>query len=402
MRGRNLKKSLLTCLAAGILTAANLIPAVPAAAAESRAEDKKQQVQIAKNAVSAILMDAATGQILFEKNSHEKLPPASITKIMTMLLVMEALESGKVKLTDKIRTSERAASMGGSQVYLEPGEEMTLEDMMKAIALGSANDASVAVAEHLAGSEEEFVRLMNERAEQLGMKNTHFSNCNGLPVENHYTSAHDIAVMSRELLKHELILKWTSMYQDYLRKETEKPFWLVNTNKLVRFYQGVDGLKTGFTQESKYCLSATAKRGDFRVIAVVLGEPTSPTRNAEIAGMFDWAFANYFSEPIYKKGEIVQQAQVDKGSPGTIPLLAQDTIGILMKKGEKKDAFTYRVEYVPVKAPVQKGTVVGHVVIYKNGQETARSNIVAGQDVEKAGFGTIFKRTYGNWLRLGG
>nr|WP_231705904.1 D-alanyl-D-alanine carboxypeptidase family protein [Effusibacillus lacus] len=357
---------------------------------------------MAKNAVSAILMDAATGQILFEKNSHEKLPPASITKIMTMLLVMEALESGKVKLTDKIRTSERAASMGGSQVYLEPGEEMTLEDMMKAIALGSANDASVAVAEHLAGSEEEFVRLMNERAEQLGMKNTHFSNCNGLPVENHYTSAHDIAVMSRELLKHELILKWTSMYQDYLRKETEKPFWLVNTNKLVRFYQGVDGLKTGFTQESKYCLSATAKRGDFRVIAVVLGEPTSPTRNAEIAGMFDWAFANYFSEPIYKKGEIVQQAQVDKGSPGTIPLLAQDTIGILMKKGEKKDAFTYRVEYVPVKAPVQKGTVVGHVVIYKNGQETARSNIVAGQDVEKAGFGTIFKRTYGNWLRLGG
>lgn len=214
------KKLILTVLSVGIFTGSCLLPSHFAYAAEVKSDNK--QVQIAKQAVSAVVMDAATGQLLFEKNGHEKLPPASVTKIMTMLLVMEAVESGKVKLTDKIRTSEYAASMGGSQIYLEPGEEMTLEQMMKGIALGSANDASVAVAEHLAGSEEEFVRLMNERAQELGMKNTHFSNCNGLPVQNHYTSAYDIAIMSRELVKHETVLKWTSLFQDYLRQDSEK------------------------------------------------------------------------------------------------------------------------------------------------------------------------------------
>lgn len=404
MWGRGLKKAALAGITAGMMAGSSLLPVFPigaAFAAESKPDDKKGQIQIAGQAVSAVVMDAATGQVLFEKNAHEKLPPASITKIMTMLLVMEALESGKVKLTDKIRTSERAASMGGSQIFLEPGEEMTLEDMMKGIALGSANDASVAVAEHLAGSEEEFVRLMNERAVQLGLKNTHFSNCNGLPVENHYTSAYDVAVMSRELLKHEAVLKWTSMYQDYLRKDTENPFWLVNTNKLVRFYQGVDGLKTGFTQESKYCLSATAKRGDFRVIAVVMGEPTSPVRNAEIAGMLDWAFANFRSETLFKKGQVVQYAKIDKGKPAEIPMMAGDTTGILMKKGEKKDAYTRKIEILPVRAPVAKGTVVGHIVILKNGQEVARTPVLAGLDAEKAGFGDMFKRTMNLWLRLG-
>lgn len=401
MWGKVLKKTLLAGLAAGVIAGSAVFPAASALAAEKKADDKNGQAQIAKQAVSAVVMDAATGQVLFEKNGYEKLPPASITKVMTMLLVMEAIESGKIKLTDKIRTSERAASMGGSQIFLEPGEEMTLEEMLKGIALGSANDASVAVAEHLAGSEEEFVRLMNERAQELGLKNTHFSNCNGLPIENHYTSAHDIAVMSRELLKHEPILKWTSLYQDYLRKDSEKPFWLVNTNKLVRFYPGVDGLKTGFTNQSRYCLSATAKRGEFRVIAVVMGEPTSPTRNTEIAGMLDWAFANFYSEAIYKKGQVVQQGRVDKGDPASIPMVAADTVGILMKKGEKKDSFTQKVEYLPNRAPLKKGDVVGHVVVYRNGQEVGRTAILAGQDTEKAGFGTMFKRTVDNWLRFG-
>ncbi|MFC4767284.1 D-alanyl-D-alanine carboxypeptidase family protein [Effusibacillus consociatus] len=396
-----MKRTVLAGLAACVVAGAALLPVTSARAADMKPDDGKGQVQIAKQAASAIVMDAATGQVLFEKNSHEKLPPASITKIMTMLLVMEALESGKVKLSDKIRTSERAASMGGSQIFLEPGEEMTLEDMMKGIALGSANDASVAVAEHLAGSEEEFVRLMNQRAQELGLKNTHFSNCNGLPVENHYTSAYDIAVMSRELLKHEPVLKWTAMYQDYLRKDTERPFWLVNTNKLVRFYQGVDGLKTGFTNESKYCLSATAKRGEFRVIAVVMGEPTSPQRNADIAGMFDWAFANFYSEPIYKKGQVVQLGRIDKGYPAVIPMIAGDTVGILMKKGEKKDSFTQKVEFLPVRAPLKKGDVVGHVVVYKNGLEIGRTEILAAQDVDKAGVASMFKRTMASWLRLG-
>ncbi|WP_018131916.1 D-alanyl-D-alanine carboxypeptidase family protein [Effusibacillus pohliae] len=400
MWGRAFKRTVLAGLAAGVVAGACLLPVASARATETK-PDEKSQVQIAKQAVSAIVMDAATGQVLFEKNAHDRLPPASITKIMTMLLVMEAIEAGKVKLTDHIRTSERAASMGGSQIFLEPGEEMTLEDMMKGIALGSANDASVAVAEHLAGSEEEFVRLMNQRAQELGLKDTHFSNCNGLPVENHYTSAYDVAVMSRELLKHEGILKWTSMYQDYLRKDTDKPFWLVNTNKLVRFYPGVDGLKTGFTSESRYCLSATAKRGEFRVIAVVMGEPTSPTRNAEIAGMFDWAFANFYSEAIYKKGQVVQPGRIDKAVPREIPLIAGDTVGILLKKGEKKDAYTKQIELLPVKPPLKKGDVVGHIILCKNGQEIARSPILAGQDAERAGYGTMLKRTFDSWLKFG-
>jgi D-alanyl-D-alanine carboxypeptidase (penicillin-binding protein 5/6) len=259
------------------------------------AEKKPEQVQVelAKQAVSAVLMDAATGTVLFEKNSHEKLPPASVTKVMTMLLIMEAVADGKVNWQDKIRTSEHAASMGGSQIFLEPGEEMTLEEMMKGIAVASANDAAVAVAEHLAGSEETFVQMMNERAKQLGCVDTHFSNVNGLPTENHYTSAHDLAIMSRELLKHEEVVKYTSIFQDYLRKGSEKPFWLVNTNKLVRFYEGMDGLKTGFTAEARYCLAATAKRNGMRLVAVVMGEPTSQIRNGEISSMMDFGFANY-------------------------------------------------------------------------------------------------------------
>lgn len=229
---------------------------------------------LAPQARAAVVMDFATGKVLYEKDAHEKLPMASITKIMTMLLTMEAIDSGRLKYTDKIRTSEYASSMGGSQIFLEPGETMTVNDLLKGIAIASANDACVAIAEHLSGSESAFVEQMNERARQLGMDDTHFVNCNGLPAPNHYCSAHDIALMSRELLKHPDITRYTSVYSDYLRKDTDHPLWLVNTNKLVRFYDGVDGLKTGFTAEAKYCLSATAKRPDgFRVIAVVMGEP---------------------------------------------------------------------------------------------------------------------------------
>jgi D-alanyl-D-alanine carboxypeptidase (penicillin-binding protein 5/6) len=401
MWGRVFKGTIASGLVAGLMAGSMAWPASHAMAAEHKQQESKGQVQIAKQAAAAVVMDAATGTVLYEKNSHDKLPPASITKIMTMLLTMEAIDSEKAKLTDKIRTSERAASMGGSQIYLEPGEEMSLEEMLKAIALGSANDASVAVAEHLAGSEEEFVRLMNERAQELGMKDSHFVNCNGLPTDNHYSSAYDVAIMSRELLKHEMILKWTSMYQDYLRKDSEKPFWLVNTNKLVRFYTGVDGLKTGFTGESKYCLSATAKRGSFRVISVVMGEPTSAVRNMEIAGMLDWAFANFDSQAIYKKGQVIQNVHVNKGFTESVPLIAKDTVGILTKKGEKKDAYTQKTELLPIQAPIQKGTVVGHVIILNGGKEISRTEVIVEEDVAKAGLGTMFKRTLRNWLRLG-
>lgn len=253
---------------------------------------------------------------------------------MTMLLVMEALDQGKIKMTDKVRTSEYAASMGGSQIFLEPGEEMTVQDMMKGIAMASGNDASVAMAEKLAGSEQAFVQMMNDRAGQLGMKNTHFVNCNGLPADNHYSSANDIALMSRELLKHEEITQFTGTYQDYLRKDTAKPFWLVNTNKLVRFYSGADGLKTGYTSEAKFCLSATAKRDNFRIITVVMGEPNTKTRNAEVSNLFDYAFSQYMSYPIYKTGDSIGELKISKGEQSVMPLTAKHSYSMLLKKGE--------------------------------------------------------------------
>lgn len=267
---------------------------------------------LAPSARSAIVMDADSGTVIYEKNSHDKLPPASITKIMTMLLTMEALKDGKIKLADKVRTSVYAASMGGSQIFLEPGEEMTVNDMLKGIAMASGNDASVAIAEKLGGTEAEFVAMMNAKAAQLGLKDTHFANCNGLPAADHYSSAHDIAVMSRELLKYGDITKYTGQYQDYLRKDSAKPFWLVNTNKLVRFYDGADGLKTGYTTEAKYCLSATAVRDGMRVVAVVMGEPNTKTRNAEVSGLLDYSFAQYANYPILKKGESMGMLTIEK------------------------------------------------------------------------------------------
>lgn len=223
-------------------------------------ESQSKTPELAHEAKSAVLIERDTGKILYDKNSHEKLPPASMTKVMTMLLIMEALDEGKMKMTDKVRTSEFAASMGGSQIFLEPGEEMTVEEMLKGIAIGSGNDASVAMAEHIAGSEEEFVKRMNEKAAELGLKNTSFQNTTGLPKEGHYSTAYDMAVMAKELLKYDKITKFTGTYEDYLRENTDKKFWLVNTNRLIKFYPGVDGVKTGFTNEAKYCLTASAKK----------------------------------------------------------------------------------------------------------------------------------------------
>ncbi|MDA5106942.1 D-alanyl-D-alanine carboxypeptidase [Brevibacillus sp. LEMMJ03] len=364
------------------------------AANEKPAPDQKE-MNFAPRATSAILMEADTGTVLFEKNAHEKLPPASITKVMTLLLIMEALDRGEIKLTDKVRTSERAASMGGSQIFLQPGEEMTVDDMIKGIAIASGNDASVAMAEHLGGTEEAFVARMNERAKQLGMKNTHFVNSNGLPAPDHYSSAMDIAIMSRELLKHELITKYTGTYQDYLRKDSDNPFWLVNTNRLVRFYEGVDGLKTGYTSEAKYCLTATAKRNNMRVIAVVMGEPDTKTRNAEVSTLFTYAFTHFQVQPVYKKGEVVQPITVDKGKHPQVNVITPQAVSLLMKRGESPDHFTREVVLNPtVYAPVSKDQIVGHIFIRtKEGKEVSRIDLYPEQSIEKAGMWEILKRT---------
>lgn len=367
---------------------------IPAAFAE---EKKAPSVDLTPNAQSAVLMDADTGTVIAEKNKDAKLPPASITKIMTMLLIMEAIDKGNIKMDEKVKVSEYAASMGGSQIFLEPGEEMTVEEMLKGIAMASGNDASVAMAEKIAGSEENFVQMMNDRAQQLGMNNTHFSNCNGLPVANHYTTANDIAVMSRELLKHEVITKFTGAYQDYLRKETTNPFWLVNTNKLVRFYNGADGLKTGYTSEAKFCLSATAKRENLRVVAVVLGEPNTKTRNAEVTKLFDYAFAQFTNYPLFKSGDSLGNFTINKGQVSTVPLVAKQNYSILMKKGTVTGEIRHELKLDPnIKAPIVLGQPIGRIIVYNGDNLLAEYPLESPVAVDKASWWKLFKRTTSN------
>ncbi|MBP1999482.1 D-alanyl-D-alanine carboxypeptidase (penicillin-binding protein 5/6) [Paenibacillus shirakamiensis] len=350
--------------------------------------------ELAPSASSAVLMDADTGTVLFEKKSHDKLPPASITKIMTMLLTVEAIDKGTIKLTDKVKASEYASSMGGSQIFLEPGEEMTVDEMLKGIAMASGNDASVAMAEKLGGSEPQFVAMMNTRAAELGMKDTHFANCNGLPTADHYSSAHDIAVMSRELLKHKQITKYTGAYQDYLRKDSAKPFWLVNTNKLVRFYTGADGLKTGYTSEAKFCLSATAKREGLRLIAVVLGEPNTKIRNSEVGNMFDFAFSQFAVKSLFKKGDVIGTVQVQKGDTQELQLAASHPYSVLVKKSSSNEKITHKlIAPATISAPVKENQLIGKLVVYQGDHVIKEYDLRATSPIEKASWWTLFKRT---------
>ncbi|RIX53427.1 D-alanyl-D-alanine carboxypeptidase [Paenibacillus nanensis] len=389
-------KSSVTSLIALALTLTLTLPTVAYGEESQAPGSSAPAVDLAPSARSAILMDAESGTVIFEKNSHDRLPPASITKIMTLLLVMEALDEGKIKLTDQVQTSENAASMGGSQIFLEPGEEMSVEDMIKGIALASGNDASVAMAEKIAGTEAQFVVMMNEKAKELGMNDTNFVNPNGLPVQGHYSSAHDIAIMSRELLKHKEVTTYTGLYQDYLRKTSDKPFWLVNTNKLVRFYSGADGLKTGFTSEAKYCLSATAKRDNLRVIAVVMGEPTTKQRNAEVSQMFDFAFAQYMNYPIVGEGEPIGKVRIEKGMESELELSAEQPYSILLKKGTSTKDIRYELKLEDkLKAPIQQGQPIGKLAVYQGDQLIKEFDLAAPQTIDKANWWRLLRRSVG-------
>lgn len=365
------------------------------------AEEKPEKsTQLTENVKSAILMERDTGKVLYEKNGDEQLPPASMTKIMTMLLIMEAIEEGSLSLKEKVRTSEYAASMGGSQIFLEPGEEMTVEELLQGIAIGSANDASVALAERIAGSEENFVAMMNKKAKELGLKNTKFQNTTGLPVEDHYSTAHDMAIMAKELLKYEDITKYTGTYESYLRENTDKKFWLVNTNKLVRFYPGVDGLKTGFTKEAMYCLTATAEKNGMRVIAVVFGAPTAKERNAQVSKMLDYAFNQYKTSPIFDRNHVLGNAKVSKGTKKTVEVVTSERISLLTKKGENiEDVQQKIVLNKELKAPIKKGEQIGTLTIEKNGKTLVKSPLVAKEDVEAAGWWTLYKRSMGMFTK---
>lgn len=355
---------------------------------------EKQNLDLAEHATSAIVIERDTGEVLFEKDSNKPLPPASMTKIMTMLLIMEAIEDGELKYEDMVTVSENAASMGGSQVFLEPGEKMSVDDMLKAIAVASGNDAAVAMAEHIGGTEAEFVKKMNGKAAELGLEHTSFKNTNGLPVADHYSSAHDLAIIAKELLKHENITSYTGIYEDYLRKGTDKEFWLVNTNKLVRFYPGVDGLKTGFTQEAKYGLTATAEKDGMRVIAVVMGAPTPKNRNADITSMLDYSFSQYSTKHLYSRGDVLGEAKVTKGQDKTVQAITPEQVSILHKKGEKIDEATTNVTLVDhLHAPIEKGDVIGQLSIEKEGETLLKTDLTAAESVESASWWELFKRT---------
>ncbi|MBN8250290.1 D-alanyl-D-alanine carboxypeptidase [Priestia flexa] len=356
---------------------------------------EKKSTELAAQAKSAILIERDTGKILYEKNSDQPLPPASMTKIMTMILIMEALDEGKITFKDKVRASEYAASMGGSQIFLEPGEEMTVNELLKGIAIGSGNDASMAMAEHLAGSEDKFVEMMNKKAKEIGLKHTKFQNPTGLPVDDHYSTAHDMAMMGKELLKYEDIINYTSKYEDYLREDTDKKFWLVNTNRLVKFYPGVDGLKTGFTGQAKYCLTATAKKGNMRVIAVVFGANTPKERNNEVTKMLDYAFSQYTTTPLYKKDAPIKKVEVNKGEQKYVNAVTSEPLSALAKKGTTaKDMKTEVKLDENLNAPVKKGDEIGTITIKKDGKVMSKSPLVAEEDVEIASYWQLFKRTF--------
>lgn len=339
------------------------------------------------NARSAILM-AENGEVVYAKNAHAPLPPASITKIMTMLLVMEAQVSGRLKPTELIRTSDYAASMGGSQIFLQPGETMSVTDMLKGVAMASANDAAVALAEAIAGSEKQFVARMNERAAQLGMKNTRFQNVNGLPIADHYTSAQDIALMSKALLAHKPILTFTKSYQDYLRRDTKNPFWLVNTNKLIRVYDGADGLKTGYTREAQFCLAATAMRNGLRWIAVVMGEPSTKIRNAEVAALFDYGFSQFEQRTIIAKGAPLATVDISGGVKQKLVVIAPQAYTVLVPKGTQNPTITQQfiVEATPT-APITPRTLLGQLVITA-GDSKMTHPIYATETITQATFWT--------------
>lgn len=350
------------------------------------------------NVGSAILIEQNSGQILYEQNMHEKLRPASVTKVMTILLIMEAIDSEKISYSDKVPCSEKAAGMGGSQIWLDVREELTVDEMLKAICVVSANDCTVAMAEYLAGNEEAFVEKMNEKAKQLGMNDTTFKNCHGIDEDGHVTSAYDIALMSKELLtKHPTITKYTTIYMDTLRNGTSS---LVNTNKLVRNYKGATGLKTGSTSIALYNLSASATRNELSLIAVIMKAPTSAIRFSEAQKLLDYGFNNYEYKKMANKNEVIKQIQVEKGVENNINAVVEEDCGVLIKQNQSKD-ITQSIQLVEtVNAPVTQGQILGNITYYLNEKEIKKVNIVAEKTVNKNSAFNMIEHVILNWFSV--
>lgn len=362
------------------------------------AEEKDENSSLAENAKSAIMIEASTGEIIYQKNIHEKLAPASMTKIMSMLLIMEAIDSGKITLNDKIYISENAAKMGGSQIFLSIGSQMKVKELLKGIAVASGNDAVVAMAEKIGGSESNFVKLMNKRCQELGCLNTNFKNAHGLDDADHYSSAYDMSLMARELIKHEKILEFTSIYEEYLNKPDGTSTWLVNTNRLVRFYEGMDGLKTGFTNEAGYCLTATAKRGNLRFITVVMNEPSSDKRSSDTMKLMNYGFNAYQINIILSKNAEIGKIKIDNAKEENINLALISDVTELKKIIDENKKWTFEVQTKKVKAPLKVGDVVGTLKLLVNKKVMREVPITVQKDVKKANFFDIVQHNFKIYL----
>ena len=345
------------------------------------------------NAESGILIEYSTGKILYSKKIDEKLAPASMTKIMTLLLIMEAVEEGKINLDDNISISTNASSMGGSQVFLDPNTEMKAEELIKSIAIASANDSAVAMAEAISGTTANFVSRMNSRAKELGCKNTNFKNVHGLDEEGHYSTAYDMSLIARELLKHEQILKYTSTYEAYLNKPNGTSTWMVNTNKLIKYYTGLDGLKTGFTKTAGYCLTSTAKRNDMRLISVVMKEPSSQVRNSETISLLNYGFSNYKIKTILKKDQKLGTIEVQNGKKELADITILEDATNLESINDNKE-YSFNIVTDKVKAPLKTGDKVGTLELTEQGTVIKRLNITVKENIPKANIWDLYKRNF--------
>jgi len=353
-----------------------------------------QEETIIKNARSGILIEASTGEILFEKNKDEQVAVASMTKMVAQIIILENIEKGSLNWDEVVVASSNASGMGGSQIYLQTGEKMTVRDLMKGITMASANDATVAMAEKIAGTEDAFVKLMNDKVKELGLKNTHFANCTGLDEDNHYSSAYDMAMIAKELLNHEQILEFSSVYEDYLRVDTANKFWLVNTNKLVRFYEGADGLKTGFTDNAKYCMAVTAKRDNMRLIAVVLGEESGKVRNNETMEMLDYGFNLYKVDLVKNKDDKVGTIKLDKASKKEIDIYPKTDIAILGKKSDVSLKYSVDLKYDNIDLPLKNGDIVGKIIVKNQNKIVREVDAIVKENVDKISYFKLLWNTF--------
>lgn len=354
----------------------------------------KAEEDMTPNAKSAILIEASTGKILYNKNENEELAPASMTKVMSLLLIMEALEKGQIKLDDEVQISENAASMGGSQLFLQPNTTAKVEELIKGIAIASGNDAVVAMAEKINGTEEKFVESMNKKAKDLGLTHTHFVNPHGLDAEGHYTSAHDMAMMAKELIKHEQILNYTSIYEEYLTKSDGTKLWMVNTNKLIKFYNGTDGLKTGFTAIAGYCLTATAMRNQMRLISVVMGEDSSQNRTTDTVTLLNYGFNSFKLNNIIDKDANLGSIKINKGKKENVSLQVKNDITELLSISNQAKEYSIDIKKDDVTAPVKVGDKVGTLYVKDNKKIVYQVDLTVKEDVTKANFLDLFTRNF--------